>query len=364
MQQTPRIFLAVGGKQPQVPEPSYRESAERGDALRNYLFPEVLNAGIVNENNLHESSSKLRKLYPFIPKGWAIAYETFQIRKQVDCIVTWGTQITIGFMFLQWILRDKTPHVAMLYWMSKTPTRNSLRIYGATVARIVTWASVQYHYTISRIQFPKDKIGLVKRFVDENFWRHQPGTSIQKNLIAAVGSEMRDYDTFIQAMQNTNIECVIATKEIRVIRPGRMARVYSPEEISQSLPSNIKVTPHSLHDLRKLYDTAALIVIPILPSDTDNGVTVILEAMAMGKTVVCSRTQGQVDVIEHGVNGFYVNPQDPKALRELVESLLSAPEKLRQIGENARKHVEIHHTLRKFSEDVKTQILMVTTPET
>ncbi len=80
----------------------------------------------------------------------------------------------------------------------------------------------------------------------------------------------------------------------------------------------------------------------------------------MGKTVVCSRTQGQVDVIEHGVNGFYVNPQDPKALRELVESLLSAPEKLRQIGENARKHVEIHHTLRKFSEDVKNQVLIVT----
>ena len=35
------------------------------------------------------------------------------------------------------------------------------------------------------------------------------------------------------------------------------------------------------------------VVMPLLESDTDNGITVILEAMAMGKTVICSRPRAR-----------------------------------------------------------------------
>jgi hypothetical protein len=46
------------------------------------------------------------------------------------------------------------------------------------------------------------------------------------------------------------------------------------------------------------------IIDELLPSETDNGVTVMLEAMAMGKPVICRRTGGQVDVIVDGANGL------------------------------------------------------------
>jgi glycosyltransferase involved in cell wall biosynthesis len=49
---------------------------------------------------------------------------------------------------------------------------------------------------------------------------------------------------------------------------------------------------------------------------SQSGTTVILEAMAMGKPIVCSRTRGLVDGFQDGVTGIDVPAGDPVALRE------------------------------------------------
>jgi glycosyltransferase involved in cell wall biosynthesis len=105
----------------------------------------------------------------------------------------------------------------------------------------------------------------------------------------------------------------------------------------------------SLLELRDLYARSRFVVVPLLPSDTDNGVTVILEAMAMGKPVICSRTRGQVDVIQEGVTGLYVPIGDAAALRAAILSLWNEPLRAQEMGRNARALVEKHHTLEKFT---------------
>jgi glycosyltransferase involved in cell wall biosynthesis len=104
-----------------------------------------------------------------------------------------------------------------------------------------------------------------------------------------------------------------------------------------------------LTELRDLYARSRFVVVPLLPSDTDNGVTVILEAMAMGKPVICSRTRGQVDVIREGVTGLYVPIGDAAALRAAILALWNDPLRARQMGRDARAYVEQHHTLEKFT---------------
>jgi len=73
-----------------------------------------------------------------------------------------------------------------------------------------------------------------------------------------------------------------------------------------------------LLELRDLYARSRFVVAPLVPSESDNGVTVILEAMVMGKPVVCSRTRGQVDVVQDGVTGIYV-PGDAVAVERTAE---------------------------------------------
>lgn len=163
---------------------------------------------------------------------------------------------------------------------------------------------------------------------------------------------MRDYRTLLEALRGTDIPCHIAADHVRVDRLG-FARRVSTNRLAAGAPTNVTIGRRPLVELRDLYARSRFVVVPLRPSDTDNGVTVILEAMSMGKPVICSRTRGQVDVVQEGVTGLFVPVGDPKALRMAMLELWNNPERAREMGRAARAYVEKHHTLEKFCRDVK-----------
>ena len=125
-------------------------------------------------------------------------------------------------------------------------------------------------------------------------------------------------------------------------------------DIVRQSDENITQGRMTLPQLRELYARSRVVIVPLLHSDTDNGVTCILEAMAMGKPVICSRTRGQVDVIQDGVTGLYVPVGDAVALRAAIASLWNDPDRARQMGLNARSYIEKYHTLEMFTATVRT----------
>jgi glycosyltransferase involved in cell wall biosynthesis len=93
-------------------------------------------------------------------------------------------------------------------------------------------------------------------------------------------------------------------------------------------------------DLRQLYADAQFVVMPLHETDFQAGVTTILEAMAMGKAVVCTRTNGQTDVVIDGITGMYVPPGDAVGLRAAIERLRRDPTQARRLGDAARSYIE------------------------
>src|SRR5262249_4696849 len=81
-------------------------------------------------------------------------------------------------------------------------------------------------------------------------------------------------------------------------------------------------------------------VMPLEPVDFQAGVTAILEAMAMGKAVICTRTPGQTDVVVEGQTGLYVPPGDAPALRSAIIYLLDHPDEAARMGQAGRQCVE------------------------
>ena len=67
---------------------------------------------------------------------------------------------------------------------------------------------------------------------------------------------------------------------------------------------------YEYRELRDLYAQSAFVVVPLYENDFQAGVTTMLEAMAMGKAVIATRTTGQTDVIIDGENGLTVAPGD------------------------------------------------------
>ncbi len=63
----------------------------------------------------------------------------------------------------------------------------------------------------------------------------------------------------------------------------------------------------------------------VLPSYSEGFSRALLEAMAVGKPVVCTPVGAHPEVIEDGVNGLFVNPGDVEALAERIAYLLGNP---------------------------------------
>lgn len=76
----------------------------------------------------------------------------------------------------------------------------------------------------------------------------------------------------------------------------------------------------------------------------------VIEAMASGTPVVCSRIGGLPEVVEDGVTGFLVEPGDVAELRARVEEVLADRELAAALGRRARERVLDRFTWRACAE--------------
>jgi glycosyltransferase involved in cell wall biosynthesis len=321
-------------------------------APRMYLFDDLF-VRRYDESILQDAPPTLQSIYRTLPRWMQIALEVHRRRDEYDAVVSWNERVTLALMAVQRFSSDPKPHIPMMYWFSRPSVRTPMRVFGSTLASIITWSSVQRDYAVQKLGVPSGKIYLLKHFVDQLFW--SPRESPVEDLICAAGAEMRDYLTLIKAMRGTNVRCHIATDHVRIDRLGFGRRV-AVDDFSQLASPNVTLGLLSRPELRALYARSRFVVVPLRPSDTDNGITVILEAMAMGKPVICTKTRGQVDVIQDGVTGIFVPAGDPVALRNAILSLWHDPERVRAMGQAGRRYIEKHHTLDKFCYDVRNAI--------
>ena len=306
-----------------------------------------------------------RTIYRFLPQYAALALEVFRVRKNYDVIVTWSEQVAVFLALLQAFTRKPQTHVALLYWMTKPNIRGLLRLVHQNIASIITWSSRQRDLAQATLNIPAAKFTLVQHQVDQLFWTPLPSDApaseptAATDFILSAGAEMRDFSTLIAAVDGTDIKCRIAAREIRI--PGRLRALrLAPDQVAESLPANISLRPATTLEIRDLYRNCRFVVVPLLETDTDNGITVILEAMACGKAVICTRTSGQIDTIEHGVTGIFVDPSSPSALRQAILNLWANPAEAARLGANARAYIESsRHPNELFSSDVAAAVKRV-----
>lgn len=80
--------------------------------------------------------------------------------------------------------------------------------------------------------------------------------------------------------------------------------------------------------------------IAVLPSYREGMPMSLLEASASGRPLVSTRVQGCEELVEHGFNGYLVEPNDWRNLANALEELMLDAEKRREMGAAARVRVE------------------------
>jgi glycosyltransferase involved in cell wall biosynthesis len=189
---------------------------------------------------------------------------------------------------------------------------------------IITNSSGEIPYMMNWLQLPDERF----RFLP---WPSSIGveenTSTLSDYIFAGGSSFRDWETFFEAVQCMNVKCVIVAskKDIFNVR----------------LPNGIEVhcdIPHK--EYLNLLRRAKVVVIPLKNTFRSVGQAVILEAMALGKPIICARVAGVLDYINPEVNGIYYRPGDPQSLRKAILRLLDDNELQQRLGRTAQKSIQ------------------------
>jgi glycosyltransferase involved in cell wall biosynthesis len=78
----------------------------------------------------------------------------------------------------------------------------------------------------------------------------------------------------------------------------------------------------------------------VIPSRREGLPLVVLEAMALSRSIVATAVGGIPEVIQDGVNGLLVPPEDPAAIARAVVRLLRDPELRARLGAAAAAAVE------------------------
>lgn len=322
---------------------------EQNDLIPRVLyFEDTVGCDMLDEGYLAAAPAFRRFFYRHLPTVIAQGLEARCVRSNYDAVVTWSERNVLVYSLLSMLTGRKHPHIAMMSWLSKPKILRLLRFAQSHIDRIIVWSSVQRDAAI-RGGISKDKIVLVSRRADTTFWHPMVGAA---DTICAVGQEMRDYPTLIAALEGMDVPCFIATGEFHSKVYNSVDSVYK----HTALPPNVTFGKLSYFDLRALYARSRFVVVPLLESETDNGVNTIEESMAMGKAVICSRTRGQVDIIKDGKTGIFVPVGDAPALRAAILHLWNNPEIAEEMGKNGRAYIEQHHTLEKFVSEVNATI--------
>jgi hypothetical protein len=127
--------------------------------------------------------------------------------------------------------------------------------------------------------------------------------------IFAPGNDMhRDWTTLTDAVR----------KDPRL--EARVSSRYFPAELL-SATTRLELWPTSgLRQVHDLYRWADVVVVPLQQNAHASGITVILEAIASGKAVVCSDTGGLRDYFSEE-EVLYAPPYQPDAIRSNVHRL-------------------------------------------
>ncbi|NJN18387.1 MAG: glycosyltransferase family 4 protein [Oscillochloris sp.] len=286
--------------------------------------------------------------------GLLLGWYCFRRRHAYDVIFTDGEQVglPLAALFALGASRNRPRHLMIGHRMTAAKKAFLLDRFGLQrwIDQIFVYASSQQRTLIERWGLSEERAIYTPFMVDSRFFHPgavQPRTGA-KPLISSAGLEWRDYPTMMEAVRELDINVAIAAASPWSKRPDSTAEA--------EIPANVTVKRLSQYDLRQLYADSAFVVMPLAEVDFQAGVTAILEAMAMGKAVICSRTSGQTDVIVDGVNGMYVPSGDPIALRAAINHLLAHPDKAAQMGRVGRQLVEESQSLDRYTQRLATYV--------
>jgi len=158
------------------------------------------------------------------------------------------------------------------------------------------------------------------------------------DTVLSAGKTGRDFNTLLRAASELPYSFEILS-DAPLVSPGSNVQIqWGPDG----------TVPFSHREVRECYRKSRIVAIPLQPWESLVGLTGLLDALAMGRPVLCTRNPCiDVDIEEIGC-GFWLDPFDVKAWREKIQQLYREPSLAEEMGAKGRAFCEEKLNLQTF----------------
>jgi len=263
-----------------------------------------------------------------------------------DVVISWSGVVGLFVGFFKLIFLRNEPKLFVKTFIFR-PRSNRImnflyfwfcRICSKKMDGIICHSSDEVSYYTSLFHLDHRQISFISYGIE------LPKVNFQKKeetYVASAGSTNRDYELLRRAMDGieTKIKIYCSEDYEKLLRKTKNSRF----EIHTDTPLE--------EFLRALWDSL-FVVIPLKIPEMSSGQLVLLQAMALGKTVIATDCWGTRDYAKHMETGILVAPNNASELREKILYLLDNPKEVEKFGRNAEKTVEEHFNIRSFASNI------------
>lgn len=191
--------------------------------------------------------------------------------------------------------------------------------------------------------------------IDYDFYDDYKNAQLEaprNDYVFSTGGSKRDFPTLVKAFNGLDFKLKITTIGHFDDCPDC---VITPNiEIDNSLPFGMS----SPGLIRKDYYHALAVGVPLQRSEAfaTYGITVVMEAMAMGKPVITTLTEAYPFNVEKEKIGMLVDYGDVEGWRQAVQYLIEHPEEAREMGMRGKHLIRTRYNYEIFSKEVIAQI--------
>jgi glycosyltransferase involved in cell wall biosynthesis len=270
------------------------------------------------------------------------------LRDVNDADVVFSTVDTVGIPLLL-LKRAGLVRTPVVYTAIGLPERlvqlrgeRMRRLYAAALndARaIVSYASGEADWLREFLGPKGTRVVFVPFGVDPKAFR--PAHVEEDSDVLSVGADpRRDFDLLLSVAERH------PELRVRIVASPEHARSLRPLPANAALESGV-----SLDEVRSRLAGARVVALPVRENSYSGATTTLLQAMAMGKPVVVSRTDAIATGydLEDGVNCRLVEPGNAGALEGAILELLTGADAAAAIGIRARQTVERSLTWERYT---------------
>ena len=161
----------------------------------------------------------------------------------------------------------------------------------------------------------------------------------------STGKEMRDFETLIQAFHETGLPLTLfAEKKRQAYFEPLLAGKQNIEVHYGNRPIP--------HEIAQYVAQSRCVCVCCQKSNYTVGLTTVVEALALGLPILCTRNpQMPIDIEAEGC-GFWLEPKDVEGWKEKLLYIANHPEEAKSMGQRGRALAEQYYNVKQCAEEV------------